>query len=75
MGRAKCNSARDSCSSAVAPAAPPLSYIAGDWISVILASRLIGFTTSRARPAPPAPADSDLEELFQGVSSTPSHKK
>ena len=35
------------------------------WISVIFAGRLIGFTTSRAKQATPAPADSSLEELFQ----------
>lgn len=37
------------------------------WISVIFAGRLIGFTTSRARPAAPMPADSSLEELFQAA--------
>ena len=35
------------------------------WISVIFAGRLIGFTTSRAKQATPAPPDSSLEELFQ----------
>jgi len=35
------------------------------WISVIFAGRLIGFTTSRAKPVAPAPPDSTLEELFQ----------
>ena len=44
------------------------------WISVIFAGRLIGFTTSRAKQAAPAPPDSSLEELFQGTpaSATPS---
>lgn len=35
------------------------------WISVIFAGRLIGFTTSRAKQATPAPPDSSLEELFK----------
>jgi hypothetical protein len=37
------------------------------WMSVIFAGRLIGFTTSRAKQTTPAPADSALEELFQGT--------
>ncbi len=39
------------------------------WISVIFAGRLIGFTTSRAKQAAPAPPDSSLEELFQSAPS------
>ena len=53
-----------------APAAPKAGKAAAVlsiviWISVIFAGRLIGFTTSRAKPSAPAPADSSLEELFQ----------
>ena len=50
------------------------------WISVIFAGRLIGFTTSRAKQAPPAQVDSNLEELFQTapagvIPAAPSQKK
>ena len=45
------------------------------WISVIFAGRLIGFTTSRAKQAAPAPPDSSLEELFQGTPSSPPQKR
>jgi len=45
------------------------------WISVIFAGRLIGFTTSRAKPTLPAPADSSLEELFQGTPAAPPQHK
>jgi hypothetical protein len=45
------------------------------WISVIFAGRLIGFTTSRVKQTAPTPADSNLEELFQGTpASPPQHK-
>jgi len=37
------------------------------WMSVIFAGRLIGFTTSRAKQAAPAPSDTTLEELFQAA--------
>lgn len=45
------------------------------WISVIFAGRLIGFATSRAKQAAPAPPDSSLEELFQGTPSSPPQKR
>ena len=45
------------------------------WISVIFAGRLIGFTTSRAKQAAPTPADSNLEELFQGAPAAPPRNK
>jgi len=55
-----------------APAAPPAGRVVAVlslaiWISVIFAGRLIGFTTSRAKQAAPTPADTNLEELFQGT--------
>lgn len=51
-------------------AAPPAGRAAAAlsiviWISVIFAGRLIGFTTSRAKQASPAPPDSSIEELFK----------
>jgi hypothetical protein len=70
-----------------APSAPPMGRAVAVlslviWISVIFAGRLIGFTTSRAKQAAPTPADSSLEELFQGTPAdsggkpaTPSQKK
>jgi hypothetical protein len=45
------------------------------WISVIFAGRLIGFTTSHAKQTTPAPADSSLEELFQGTPAAPPQTK
>jgi hypothetical protein len=59
-----------------APAAPPAGRAVAVlslalWISVIFAGRLIGFTTSRAKQAAPAPADANFEELFQGPPSAP----
>jgi hypothetical protein len=55
-----------------APSAPPAGRAVAVlslaiWISVIFAGRLIGFTTSRAKQTAPTPADSSLEELFQGT--------
>jgi hypothetical protein len=55
-----------------APSAPPAGKAVAVlslalWISVIFAGRLIGFTTSHAKQAAPAPPDSRLEELFQGA--------
>jgi hypothetical protein len=60
-----------------APAAPPMGRAVAVlslaiWISVIFAGRLIGFTTSQAKQAAPAPPDSSLEQLFQAAPSDPS---
>jgi hypothetical protein len=45
------------------------------WIGVIFAGRLIGFTTSRAKVAAPAPADVNLDDLFQGTPAVPPRSK
>jgi len=63
-----------------ATAAPPAGRVVAVlslaiWISVIFAGRLIGFTTSRAKQADPAPADSSLEELFQSAPAAPPPRK
>lgn len=60
-----------------ASAAPPAGRVVAVlsltiWIGVIFAGRLIGFTTSRAKETAPAPADTNLEELF---TPGPSDKK
>ena len=63
-----------------APAAPPAGRVVAGlslaiWISVIFAGRLIGFTTSRAKEAAPAPPDATIEELFQPAPATPPQHK
>jgi hypothetical protein len=63
-----------------APSAPPAGRLVAAlslalWISVIFAGRLIGFTTSRAKQAAPAPADVNLEELFQAAPAPPAQAK
>jgi hypothetical protein len=61
-------------------AAPPAGRVVAAlslaiWISVIFAGRLIGFTTSRAKEAAPAPPDVNIEELFQPAPATPPQHK
>jgi hypothetical protein len=53
------------------PSAPPAGRILAAlslaiWIGVIVAGRMVGFTTSRATPAPP-PLEVDFEKLLQGA--------
>lgn len=49
------------------------------WISVIVTGRMIGFTTTRAALAEPAPVEQNLEELLglpgDGTSSAPTDEK
>jgi hypothetical protein len=52
-----------------APSAPPIGRTVATlslviWIAVIVAGRIIGFTTTRASLAEPAPAEIDFEELL-----------
>jgi|SRR5665213_643786 len=52
-----------------APAAPPIGKAVATlslviWIAVIFAGRIIGFTTTRASLAEPAPADVNFEDLL-----------
>jgi len=58
--------------------APPLARVVAAaslviWISVIVTGRMIGFTTTRATVAEPAPVEQNLEDLlgFPGESSPP----
>ena len=49
------------------------------WISVIVTGRMIGFTTTRASLAEPAPVEQNLEELLglpgDGTSSAPTDER
>jgi hypothetical protein len=52
-----------------APSVPPVGRAVATaslviWVAVIVAGRMIGFTTSRASVAEPAPADVNFEDLF-----------
>ena len=52
-----------------APSAPPLGRAIAAaslviWVAVIVAGRMIGFTTTRASLAEPAPADTNFEDLL-----------
>ncbi len=52
-----------------APAAPPAGKVVATlslvlWVSIIFAGRLIGFTTTRAAVAQPAPADVNFEDFL-----------
>jgi hypothetical protein len=60
-----------------APSAPPAGKIVATlslvlWIAVIFAGRLIGFTTTRAAVAAPAPADINFED-FLGAPADSGH--
>ena len=62
------------------PSAPPAGRAVAVlslalWVSVIFAGRLIGFTTSRAKQAAPAPSDANFEELFQAPPAAPPRNK
>jgi hypothetical protein len=41
------------------------------WLGVIVAGRLIGFTTSRAAVAPPAATDTNFDNLFDAPATSP----
>jgi len=41
------------------------------WISIIVMGRLVGFTTSRATAAPPAPAGVSFDDFLNGTTSPP----
>ena len=45
------------------------------WIGVICLGRLIGFTTTRAAAAPPAPAGVSFDDFLQGTPTTPPDQK
>ena len=52
-----------------APSAPPIGRVVATlslviWVAVIFAGRIIGFTTTRASQARPAPADVNFEDLL-----------
>jgi len=52
-----------------APSAPPLARAVAAvslvvWLGVIVTGRMIGFTTTRASLAEPAPVDTSLEDLL-----------
>jgi hypothetical protein len=44
------------------------------WIAVIFTGRLIGFTTSRAKVAPPSAPDVSIEDIFQAAPAAPPAK-
>jgi hypothetical protein len=69
-----------------APSAPRVGKAAAVlslamWISIIVAGRMIGFTTSRAAVAAPAPAGVSFDDFLQGTpndggnQAAPSHSK
>jgi uncharacterized protein DUF6644 len=52
-----------------APSAPPAGRLVAVlslliWVAIIVAGRMIGFTTSRATTVAPAPADVNFEDVF-----------